>query len=147
MVFGRTLTEDRLISSANYVRTELPCRIAHRIRDMQLLPYSFITNPHIRAVYDLYYDAFEAFSRVPVVRTLEDNRRFCEVVTGMLQSHLTVIPKLALGVLQSAGLVDASELDRFMNTILRSVRWEEMMRDDMIPHPPPPVSQCGMPSL
>lgn len=26
MVFGRSLTEQRLISSANYVRTELPTR-------------------------------------------------------------------------------------------------------------------------
>lgn len=26
MVFGRSLTESRLISSANYVRTELPTR-------------------------------------------------------------------------------------------------------------------------
>ncbi|OAA51989.1 Branched-chain alpha-ketoacid dehydrogenase kinase [Metarhizium rileyi] len=30
MVFGRSLTESRLISSANYVRTELPARqVAH----------------------------------------------------------------------------------------------------------------------
>lgn len=28
MVFGRSLTESRLINSANYVRTELPTRFA-----------------------------------------------------------------------------------------------------------------------
>jgi len=121
MVFGRSLTESRLISSANYVRTELPCRLAHRIRDIQLLPYHFVVNPHIKTVYNLYYDAFDAFSRVAPIRTLEDNDRFCETITRMLQSHLSVIPKLALGVLQSAELVDADELDSFMNTILRSV--------------------------
>ena len=37
--FGRTLTEARLLHSANYVRMELPTRIAHRLRDMQKLPF------------------------------------------------------------------------------------------------------------
>jgi pyruvate dehydrogenase kinase 2/3/4 len=120
MFFARVLTEERLLDSANYVRTELPIRLAHRIRDMQLLPYAFVTNPHIRAVYDMYYDAFERLARIRPIRSLEDNDVFCETVTGMLKSHLTVIPKLAIGVLQSAGEVDAAELDRFMNSILRS---------------------------
>lgn len=30
-VFGRTLTMEKLLKSANYVRTELPVRLAHRI--------------------------------------------------------------------------------------------------------------------
>ncbi|KAJ3033635.1 hypothetical protein HDV00_006010 [Rhizophlyctis rosea] len=30
-VFGRTLTEEKLLKSANYVRSELPVRLAHRI--------------------------------------------------------------------------------------------------------------------
>ncbi|KAK3113498.1 putative protein kinase, partial [Teratosphaeriaceae sp. CCFEE 6253] len=45
--FGRTLTESRLLSSANYVRLELPTRIAHRLRNMQTLPYAALTNEHI----------------------------------------------------------------------------------------------------
>ncbi|CAJ2508113.1 Uu.00g092990.m01.CDS01 [Anthostomella pinea] len=120
MVFGRSLTEARLISSANYVRTELPTRIAHRIRDMQRLPYVVVTNPHISDVYELYYNAFDTFRRVKEIKTLDDNERFCAEMAKMLRAHLSVIPKLAMGILECSGLMPTDELDRFMNTILRS---------------------------
>ncbi|KAF4635548.1 hypothetical protein G7Y89_g2552 [Cudoniella acicularis] len=120
MVFGRTLTEARLISSANYVRTELPTRLAHRIRDMQTLPYVVVTNPHISQVYELYYKAFESLRKVPEIKTLDDNGRFCEKVSHTLHEHLTVIPKLAMGVLECRNLMRPEDMDKFMNTILRS---------------------------
>ncbi|KAK8065665.1 hypothetical protein PG997_012412 [Apiospora hydei] len=121
MVFGRSLTESRLLSSANYVRTELPTRIAHRLRDMQRLPYVVVTNPHISDVYDLYYTAFDMFRRVKEIKTLDENDRFCQDIARMLRAHLTVIPKLAMGILECRGLMPQEELDIFMNTILKSV--------------------------
>ncbi|KAL0944011.1 serine threonine-protein kinase [Colletotrichum truncatum] len=120
MVFGRSLTESRLLSSANYVRTELPTRIAHRIRDMQQLPYVVVTNPHIKEVYELYNNAFDTFRKIKEIKTLEDNDKFCQIISGMLKAHLTVIPKLSMGILESRGRMDAKDLDKFMNTILRS---------------------------
>ncbi|KAK5695255.1 putative protein kinase [Elasticomyces elasticus] len=118
--FGRTLTESRLLSSANYVRLELPTRIAHRLRNMQTLPYSALTNEHISHVYEAYYRAFETFRKVPEVRTLDDNDRFCEVLKTTLKEHLTVIPRLAMGILEIQDSVSGDECDRFMNTLLRS---------------------------
>ncbi|KAJ5050828.1 uncharacterized protein L3040_002697 [Drepanopeziza brunnea f. sp. 'multigermtubi'] len=120
MVFGRSLTEARLLSSANYVRTELPTRLAHRIRDMQTLPYVVVTNPHVSQVYELYYKAFESLRRVREIKTLEDNEKFCKTISQTLQEHLTVIPKLAMGVLECRDLMRPEEMDKFMNTILRS---------------------------
>ncbi|KFH41281.1 Pyruvate dehydrogenase-like protein [Hapsidospora chrysogenum ATCC 11550] len=120
MVFGRSLTEKRLIDSANYVRTELPTRIAHRLRDMQLLPYVVVRNAHINDVYNLYYNAFDTFRKIKEIKTLDDNDRLCEVISANLKKHLTVIPKLAMGIHECEGLVDAKEMDQFMNTILKS---------------------------
>ncbi|KAG0125993.1 branched-chain alpha-ketoacid dehydrogenase [Tuber indicum] len=117
---GRNLDEKKIIDSANYVRTELPLRIAHRIRDMQKLPYVVVTNRHLSEVYELYYKAFESFRRIPEIKSLEDNEKFCEIVKTALQEHLTVIPSLAMGVLECNDLVPSHELDRFMNVILRS---------------------------
>ncbi|KAG9317689.1 alpha-ketoacid dehydrogenase kinase [Chiua virens] len=51
--FGRQMDEDRLIKSANYVRTELPVRIAHRIRDLQALPYVVVTQEGVARVYEV----------------------------------------------------------------------------------------------
>ncbi|KAF2841357.1 pyruvate dehydrogensae kinase [Patellaria atrata CBS 101060] len=118
--FGRTLTESRLLSSANYVRTELPTRIAHRLRDMQTLPYIVVSNSHLSHVYELYYKAFEKLRRVPEIRTIDDNDRYCTVVQDTLREHLTVIPQLAMGVLEIQGLMKPEDTDKFMNTMLRS---------------------------
>lgn len=119
---GRNLDEKRILNSANYVRTELPVRLAHRIRDMQKLPYVVVTNRHLSHVYELYYKAFDAMRQVPEMRTLKDNDRFCKVLKGFLQEHLTVIPRLAMGVQECRSLLPAADLDRFMSSLLRSVR-------------------------
>lgn len=118
--FGRTLTEARLLSSANYVRNELPTRLAHRLRDMQTLPFVVVANPHISHVYELYYKAFETLRRVPEIRTVEDNDRYCTVIGQTLQEHLTVIPKLAMGVIECQEMMRPEQLDKLMNTLLRS---------------------------
>ena len=120
--FGRTLTESRLLSSANYVRTELPTRLAHRIRDMQTLPYVVVTNHHMSHVYNLYYKAFEALRRVPEVKNVEDNDRLCKIIRDILREHLSVIPRLAMGVIECEGVMESEEMDVLMNTLLRSVR-------------------------
>ncbi|KAL2863309.1 protein kinase PKP2 [Aspergillus lucknowensis] len=118
--FGRTLTESRLISSANYVRTELPTRLAHRLRDIQKLPYVVVANPHFSLVYELYYKAFERFRSVSEIRTLDDNDKFCEILRKTLQEHLVVIPRLAMGVLECRDLLPPGAMDQFMNTLLRA---------------------------
>jgi len=92
-----------------------------RIRDMQKLPYVVVTNPHMSHVYDLYYKAFDTLRKVPEIKTIADNDRFCSIVKGMLREHLTIIPNLAMGVLECKDLVPAAEIDRFMNKLLRSV--------------------------
>ena len=88
---------------------------------MQTLPYVVVANPHMSHVYELYYKAFESFRRVPEIKTLEDNEEYCKVINQTLKEHLTVIPKLAMGVLECQGLVKPEAMDKFMNTLLRSV--------------------------
>jgi pyruvate dehydrogenase kinase 2/3/4 len=99
----------------------LASRVAHRLRDMQTLPYVVVTNPHISQVYELYYKAFETLRRVKEIKMLEDNELFCTKISQTLQEHLTVIPKLAMGVLECRDLMKAEDMDKFMNTLLRSV--------------------------
>ncbi|OAA51988.1 kinase [Metarhizium rileyi] len=87
---------------------------------MQQLPYVVVTNPHISEVYDLYYNAFDQFRKLKEIKTLEDNETLCDIIRHNLKGHLTVIPKLAMGILECGGLMDPQDLDKFMNTILRS---------------------------
>ncbi|KAI9025457.1 hypothetical protein DFJ74DRAFT_664381, partial [Hyaloraphidium curvatum] len=121
-VHGRNLTPAKLVASANYVRNELPVRLSHRIRDFQALPFVVGTDPNISRVYELYMNAFESFRRVPEIKTMEDNEAFCALLAQQLYTHLEVIPLLAKGMVEAATArhMDASDVDRFMYTTLRS---------------------------
>ena len=100
---------------------ECQYRLAHRLRDMQTLPFVVVTNPHMSHVYDLYYKAFETLRRIREIKSVEDNEQYCKVISQTLQEHLTVIPRLAMGVLECRDLMSSEEMDKFMNTLLRSV--------------------------
>ena len=89
---------------------------------MQTLPYVAVTNSHISHVFELYWKAFEMLRRVPEIKTVDDNDQFCALIGQTLQEHLTVIPRLAMGVLECQDLMPPENMDRFMNTLLRSVR-------------------------
>ncbi|KKY18381.1 putative pyruvate dehydrogenase kinase [Phaeomoniella chlamydospora] len=87
---------------------------------MQRLPYVVVTNPHLTHVYELYYKAFETFRKQKEIKTIDDNEKYCRVVSDMLKEHLIVIPNLALGVLECQHLVAPELMDTFMNGMLRA---------------------------
>ncbi|KAI0796657.1 alpha-ketoacid dehydrogenase kinase [Abortiporus biennis] len=118
--YGRSINEDRLIKSANYVRTELPVRIAHRLRDLQTLPYVVVTQEGIAKVYELYWSAFEKFRRYPQINTVEENQAFCAFLRTLLDEHSTVIPSLSLGMSLSSPYLEPERLDSFMRRMLVS---------------------------
>ena len=122
--YERHCNTERLLKSANYIRTELPIRIAHRIREFQKLPYILGTNPHINSVYELYWQAFERIRKIPPIETREENESFCDVLQESLDAHLVVIPQLAKGIneceQEHTNVMSMDRLDRFLNATLRS---------------------------
>lgn len=120
--FGRKLTASKLISSGDFVQQELPTRLAHRIREMQELPFAVVSNPHLCRVYEMYYTAFNKFRKFPRIKTLEDNDRFCLLLSDLLNEHLSIIPNLVIGAIECSmhQTIDNKKLDSFMNSVLRS---------------------------
>ncbi|OAX43470.1 alpha-ketoacid dehydrogenase kinase [Rhizopogon vinicolor AM-OR11-026] len=114
------MDEEKLIKSANYVRTELPVRIAHRLRDLQTLPYVVVTQEGVARIYELYWSAFEKFRRYPQVTTLTENQAFCEFLENILDEHAPVIPSLSLGLSLSSPHLPPDCLDSFMSRMLVS---------------------------
>ncbi|PAV20924.1 alpha-ketoacid dehydrogenase kinase [Pyrrhoderma noxium] len=118
--FGRSMSEERLIKAANYVRTELPVRIAHRLRDMQTLPYIVVTQEHVARVYELYWVAFDKFRSFPPITSMAENVKFCDVARGLLNEHAAIIPSLALGLSLSSHHLSPEQLDAFTTRMLIS---------------------------
>ncbi|ODQ66003.1 hypothetical protein NADFUDRAFT_46557 [Nadsonia fulvescens var. elongata DSM 6958] len=120
--FGRRMTEEKIISSANFVRTELPTRLAHRIRDLQVLPYSVVSNNHLTFVYQMYYRAFNRFRKFPVITTAAQNDEFCKILSQLLTEHMIIIPHLVMGAIETGlnNTLPAGQIDDMMSKMLRS---------------------------
>ncbi|GAA6006696.1 hypothetical protein JCM10207_005025 [Rhodosporidiobolus poonsookiae] len=122
---GRTKGEreeaDKLIKGGNFLRTELPIRLSHRLQDLNSLPFVIASHPRIERVMELYLEAFEGIRKFPLLKDLDDNDRFCQFMQGTLDKHRVVIPELAIGVSETSPLhLPAAALDRIMLRMLRS---------------------------
>jgi pyruvate dehydrogenase kinase 2/3/4 len=50
--FGANPVERQLIMSAQFLRAELPIRLAHRVAELENLPYGLSAKPHVLKVLD-----------------------------------------------------------------------------------------------
>ncbi|EMG49957.1 PKP2 Pyruvate dehydrogenase complex kinase 2 [Candida maltosa Xu316] len=120
--FGNTLSKQKIINSANFVRIELPIRLAMRIRDLQTLPFGVVNNFHLAQIYESYYHSFNAFRKIPKIHTIEENNKFCKTLSSLLDDHVFNLSHLMMGALEVAiaESLPQKELDSFMSTMLRS---------------------------
>ncbi|GAA6032049.1 hypothetical protein JCM8097_003404 [Rhodosporidiobolus ruineniae] len=118
---GEKEEADKLIKGGNFLQTELPTRLSHRLRDLQSLPFGVASHPRIEHVMELYLEAFDGIRKFPLIKDLEDNDRFCQFMQGTLDKHRVVIPELAIGISEtSPHQLPSAALDRIMLRMLRS---------------------------
>ncbi|KAK3268610.1 hypothetical protein CYMTET_22899 [Cymbomonas tetramitiformis] len=126
MDFGRDNSKGdsaKLVSSANFLQHEMPIRLARRLMDLQLLPFVVVSNPHIHSVYRAYHTAFNALRKMKLVRSVEDNLEFTNVLKRMVDEHAPMVTALANGVREcrSKPMVgEKLEMDGFLDNMLRS---------------------------
>ena len=112
---------DGCVNAIREVLADNRCRLAHRLREMQKLPYVVVTNPHLSVVYELYYKAFESLRRVSEIKSVDENDEYCKIISANLKEHLAVIPNLVMGALECGNLVQAEAMESFLNAMLRAV--------------------------
>ncbi|KAH9811141.1 branched-chain alpha-ketoacid dehydrogenase [Melampsora americana] len=112
--------QKRLVRGANFIRVQLPIRLARRIRDFQSLPYIVASNPHLTDALQLYVDAFDKMRSYPPITDQQDNQRWCEFLEDLLNQHRIVIPQLAIGIAESANHLTSHQIDTFMTRMLQS---------------------------
>lgn len=125
--YGKRLTKQKILASANFVRMELPIRLSMRIRDLQTLPFGMVNNFHMTQIYESYYHLFNAFRKIQPITTTQQNDQFCETLLTLLDDHVFNLPHLMMGALEVSilsnksndGGQDPHDLDKFMSVMLR----------------------------
>jgi hypothetical protein len=116
------LSEEALLSSANFTLSLLPARLAHRVQCLRNLPFIVVSNPHISAIYNNYLHSLSALLPLSKkqITTLKEEETFTEVMADLVQTHSNTIPVLARGFLECRKYISPMEVTRFLDRHLRA---------------------------
>eukprot|EP00919_Chromeraceae_sp_WS-2016_P017986 GHVR01042770.1.p1 GENE.GHVR01042770.1~~GHVR01042770.1.p1 ORF type:complete len:371 (-),score=60.11 GHVR01042770.1:324-1436(-) len=103
-----------MITSANWLRQELPVRIAHRLYDFHRQPYVVMRNPHIEEVYNIYVETFEKVTTFPLIDCSEDLKKFSTFLTEQVDCHSSTVDHMGQGVREVRQVAPDLRLDQFL---------------------------------
>eukprot|EP00887_Chlorella_sp_A99_P002545 scaffold6.g2545.t1 len=108
--FGSKPIERQLILSAQFLHNELPVRLAHRVAELENLPYGLSARPHVR---DWYVESFKDLRSFP---------KFTKLLGHIYRRHKNVVPVMAMGVAElkrelasTIGLNDLPDIHQFLD--------------------------------
>ena len=122
ILFGQSAQRHRslLLESANYLRTELTTRIAHRLRDMQALPFVAMSNEQLDSIYQFFWSTFERLRRMERIETPEQNDQLIEVVVNLLSERKSKLALIAGISRECVHYMEPETVDLFLARMLRS---------------------------
>lgn len=118
--FGEQLSPESVVASAHFTLSEIPKRLAQRVRSLDCLPFIVGTNPFIARLHELYQRSFSALAKYPAPRTIEENRAFTHRLESLVDAHSDDIPVLAKGFRESARYITPAATSAFLDEIIRS---------------------------
>lgn len=96
--------ETDFLRTSQFLQTELPVRVAHRIKGFRKLPFIVVTNPHILKVMELYIRSFKIitqFNDGKQLKNLDEAEEFSKMLEDLLNVHGTVVDALSTGFRES----------------------------------------------
>ncbi|MCO5603038.1 hypothetical protein L7F22_057181 [Adiantum nelumboides] len=167
MDFGAFPTKKNLLVSAQFLHKELPVRLAHRVIELENLPYGlsekapvlksevlFISLAFLRKsnlvfqVRDWYVDSFRDLRSFPDLVDNEDELKFTDLIQRVKMRHNDVMPTMALGIQElkqdlgkKVGLNELPEIHQFLDRFYMSRIGIRMLIGQHValhrPNPPP----------
>ncbi|KAJ3077859.1 hypothetical protein HDU99_000929, partial [Rhizoclosmatium hyalinum] len=107
-----------LRESSLLLHSELPKRLARRVKAIQKLPFIVGVNPHIRGIYQLYLDSFDILSQLPEPRDEETEKLFTLTLKDLVHSHGDVIPRLAKGFQECGKYMSKEDAADFLDGMI-----------------------------
>jgi len=122
MEFGSVPPEKQMMISAQFLHKELPVRLAHRVAELENLPYGLSQKPQILKVRDWYVESFTELRSFPSMKSAEDELQFTKLLQHIYNRHANVVPMVASGVgalkadlALETGLFDYPEIHEFLD--------------------------------
>ncbi|KAF7723841.1 hypothetical protein EC973_001566 [Apophysomyces ossiformis] len=143
--FGQApLSKDGSQECTHYARTELPVRLARRVRAFQGLPFIVGTNPYIKQIYKLYYDSFESLEPYSRIRNnRDDDIEYAEKLQDLVARHTDNIPTLARGFLECKQYMNKQDMAMFLDDMIHARIGIRLIAEQAIALMQPPAADDG----
>lgn len=109
--FGLNSSAENLRRGACFLHKELPVRLAHRIRELERLPFGLSEMPSVVLVKDMYLESFRDLVELPCPATFQDEERFTEIIENIKQRHNNVVSIMARGIQELRQALETDELN------------------------------------
>ncbi len=109
--FARDADERTYIHAAQFLHREMPIRFAGKVKELESIPGGLFQVPSIQTVRDWYIESFFEITRFPFPRTVEDDRRFSELVARIKYRHRNQVQVMARGIQEFLRRNPVSQLD------------------------------------
>lgn len=110
--FASQPMERQTIFSARFLQKELPIRLAHRVADLDALPYGLGQKSQVLKVRDWYVESFREMREFPLVTDAQTAAQFTYLMKRVYRRHANVVPVIAKGIEEfKKGLTASQPLD------------------------------------
>jgi pyruvate dehydrogenase kinase 2/3/4 len=108
MDFGSFPIERQLLVSAQFLHKELPVRLAHRVAELENLPFGLSSKRAVHTVRDWYVESFRELRAFPPIRDMSTEETFTGLIRRIMARHNNVVPMIARGVHELRAELDAT---------------------------------------
>lgn len=120
VAFGQPLTEQSILKSVTYVLSEIPRRLATRVRNLEALPFIVGTNPYVAKTLAAYRESFQLIATHPPVSSLEENAVFTTQLEQLVETHRNDIPTMAKGFQECSRYMSPTQISSFLDGAIRN---------------------------
>ena len=108
--FGSNPSPETPLIGAQFLYRELPVRLAHRIKELENLPFGLSGMPSVRIVRNMYVESFSDLIDSPRPESVQDEERFTRALENIKQRHNNVVSVMAKGIQELKQALGANEL-------------------------------------
>ncbi|GIL78201.1 hypothetical protein Vretimale_7587 [Volvox reticuliferus] len=150
--FGQNPIERQMLLSAQFLHKELPVRLAHRVAELENLPYGLSAKKPILQVRDWYVESFRDLRSFPPVRDIGDELKFTEMLRHVYRRHANAVPVMAKGVSElreelraRQQLTELPEIHQFLDGFyLSRIGIRILIGQHIALHEPPKPNHIGL---
>ncbi|KAJ9512784.1 hypothetical protein QJQ45_029012, partial [Haematococcus lacustris] len=151
--FGANPIERQLTLSAQFLHKELPVRLAHRVAELENLPYGLSARSSILKVRDWYVESFKELRQFQPIKSTADELKFTDLLRSIYRRHANVVPVMAKGVAelrrelvrQQSSLVEMPEIHQFLDGFyLSRIGIRILIGQHIALHEPPKSNHIGL---